>query len=70
MTHIQEAVERYTIKDTLKNSEVYVLILVGELESREMQDSAKMLDQIFPHSCLNIMDDYHSGELSLKHPDI
>lgn len=59
----------YQMKDTLKESKVKVLVLVGEKERGIMLRSAKQIHAKIPFSEMKIIEGYYHGELSMNHPD-
>ena len=58
----------YEAKSTLSRTKARTLVVCGSREQRRIRNSAKLLQQTIPDSCLWIMDGYHHGELSLNHP--
>ena len=56
----------YKLKESIKESQAKVLILVGEKESRIMKKSAEFLWEQLPNSTLEVLPKYYHGELSIN----
>ena len=57
----------YKLKESIKESQAKVLILVGEKESRIMKKSAEFLCEQLPNSTFEVLPKYYHGELSINH---
>lgn len=59
----------YQIKESLKDSEAKVLIMVGGRETPKMIRSSEMLHAVLKGSSLVIFDGWNHGEASIGHPE-
>lgn len=57
----------YKIKPALKNTTAKVLVIAGTKEPGIMVNSAHMLQEAIPGSTLFLAQNFHHGELSLRH---
>ena len=57
----------YTLKDTVKESEVKITVVIGEKETKTIRSSAELLRQELPDSRLVILPGLYHGEFSLNH---
>lgn len=63
---ILKANTNYQIKESLKDCEAKLLILVGKKESKMMIASAKKIHKLLPKSELQIIEGCYHGEISMK----
>lgn len=63
---ILKANTSYQTKESVKECGAKVLILVGKKESNMMIASAKKIHKLLPESELEIVEDCHHGEISMK----
>ena len=68
MVAFMEANAMYSPKDTLRNCEAEVSILVGAKEIPSMKKSADRIHRALPGSTLQILPGMHHGEYALCHP--
>lgn len=57
----------YRLKESIKETNAAVLILVGSKESAIMKKSAKLLCEQIPDATLEILPQYYHGDLSINH---
>ena len=59
----------YTIKPSLSETKAKVKIVAGSREQISILDSAKLLHNTIPGSCLEILPGLRHGDLSINHPE-
>ena len=64
---ILKANTNYQIKDSVKECNAKVLVLVGKKESNMMIDSAKKIHKLLPKNELKIIEGCYHGDISMKH---
>ena len=69
MIAFMKANAMYSLKDTLRNCEAEVRILVGAKEIPSMKRSADRIHRALPDSTLQILPGMYHGELALCHPE-
>lgn len=69
MIAFMEANSKYEIKDTLKDTEVKAVIVVGDKERPIMKKSANKIHQMISNSRMLILPNYYHGDFSINHPE-
>jgi len=62
-----EANSLYTLKDSIRDSNTKIYILVGENENKVMRRSARMIQQTMRESVLRVLPGLNHGEFSINH---
>ncbi|MCR4632936.1 MAG: alpha/beta hydrolase [Erysipelotrichaceae bacterium] len=60
----------YAVGRSVQKTSADLRIVVGSKEQKKMIGSAKLLQEVFPKSCLEIREGLHHGEYSIVHPDL
>lgn len=68
MIAFMEANSKYEIKDSLKNTNAKVLVVVGDKERPIMKKSASLIHQKINESRIEILPNYYHGEFSINNP--
>ena len=63
-----KANSRYTIQPGLADTTAKVMIVAGAKEQKSIRDSAKLLREAIPGSCMEILPGLRHGDLSINHP--
>ena len=58
----------YTIQPGLADTTAKVMIVAGAKEQKSIRDSAKLLREAIPGSCMEILPGLRHGDLSINHP--
>ena len=58
----------YTIRSSLSETTAKVMIVAGDKEQKSIRDSAKLLRNAIPGSCMEILPGLRHGDLSINHP--
>ena len=69
MIAFMEANSKYEIKDTLQDTKVRALIVVGDKERPIIKKSASFIKEKIEASRIKIIPNYSHGELSINNPD-
>jgi len=59
----------YSVKDTLADCKVKALVLVGGKEPSIMKKSAQRITDCLPMARLEVLKNYHHGEISINHSE-
>ena len=57
----------YKLKESIKESQARVLVLVGSKESKIMKKSAEIMYEQIPNASLEVLPGYYHGDLSINH---
>ena len=57
----------YKLKESVKESQARVLVLVGSKESKIMKKSAEIMYEQIPNASLEVLPGYYHGDLSINH---
>ena len=64
-----ESNSAYSIKPALRDTQTKVHIVFGSKEQSSIRTSGKLLNRMIPDSTLEVLPEYHHGDLSLNHPE-
>lgn len=70
LIHISKSNLGYSLKESIRNTQTHVLIVVGEKEIGKIKASAEKMNAIIPNSTLFIAENKKHGELSLSYPQV
>lgn len=59
----------YSLKESIRECEATVLIVVGEKENHAMRKSAKIIHEKIQNSFIKVMSNMYHGEFSINHAD-
>ena len=60
----------YAIKPSLSETQAKVKIVAGSKEQKNIRDSAELLHQAIPGSCMELLPGLRHGDLSINHPQL